>query len=201
MNLKLYWDYFKYVLEHKKNVFKTCWQRKLYLHAFTHDLSKFSPKEFFAYADWFYGDLGIKNKCPAKWADKNHCKVKENFDKAWEHHYKNNPHHWEYWLDQNGKPQFIPPLYREQMIADWEGMALKFGDTAQSYYLKNYKKINLEYGTRVLLELALDLNDSPAHNCGRTLEDFAKSNDEQTYNKYFGYIKDQYGIDTYNLLK
>ena len=50
-----YIKYFLYILEHKKNVFKMCWKKGLYLHAFTHDLSKFLPDEFFPYANWFYG--------------------------------------------------------------------------------------------------------------------------------------------------
>ena len=48
--MKLYYEYLKYVLEHKKNVFKTCRKRGLKLHALTHDLSKFSPSEFIPYA-------------------------------------------------------------------------------------------------------------------------------------------------------
>ena len=70
---------------------------------------------------------------------------------------KGNPHHWEHWLDGNGVPQRINPDYLEQMIADWEGMALKFGGTAQKYYLNNYGRINLEYETRVSLEMMLKI--------------------------------------------
>lgn len=54
--LKMYWNYFKYVLEHKKNVFIECWKEGLYIHAFTHDLSKFSILEFKSYAKKFYGN-------------------------------------------------------------------------------------------------------------------------------------------------
>jgi predicted 3-demethylubiquinone-9 3-methyltransferase (glyoxalase superfamily) len=120
---------------------------------------------------------------------------------AWRHHYRNNPHHWQYWLDKNGEPEEIPIIYLEQMIADWECMAIKFGDTAQQYYLNNYKRINLEYNTRLLLEHMLDLNDSMTHNYGHTLEDFASKYDETTFNSYFGWIKDKYGVDTYKILK
>lgn len=51
-----YIKYLLYVLEHKKNVFKTCWNKGLYLHAFTHDLSKFRPSEFIPYARYFYDE-------------------------------------------------------------------------------------------------------------------------------------------------
>jgi|GEM_PF-1863360 len=185
MNIKPYWDYFKYVLEHKKNIFKICWSKGLYKHAITHDLSKFSPQEFVAYAKYFYI---------------NKDEFKEEFDKAWEHHYKNNPHHWDHWLDENGKPKPIPDRYLRQMISDWEVMSLKFGGSAQEYYLNNYRKIKLEYETRMILEMMLNLNDSLACNYGHTLEDFANMDDEDTYNRYFGFIRDRYGIDSYELL-
>jgi len=183
---KPYYNYFKYVLEHKKNVFKTCWKRKLYFHAFTHDLSKFSLKEFIPYANYFYI---------------NKEKYKDEFDKAWEHHYKNNPHHWDHWLDENGVPQVIPQCYLEQMIADWEGMSLKFGGSAQEYYLNNYRKIKLDRDTRMELEMMLGLNDSLAHNYGHTLEEFVNMWDKSEYNMVFKFIRDMYGVDSYELLK
>jgi len=207
---KQYYNYFKYILEHKKNVFKTCWKRKLYLHAITHDLSKFSPKEFIPYAEWFYGYHGVKLEKDynheqlnngMSYISNNYLECKNDFDKAWEHHYKNNPHHWNYWLDENGIPQRINSKYLNQMIADWKAMGLKFDDTAQPYYLNNYRKIKLERDTRIELEMMLGLNDSLAHNYGHTLEEFANMWDEVEYNMVFRFIKDVYGVDSYRLLK
>jgi len=186
MKIKPYYDYLKYVLEHKKNVFKTCWKRKLYFHAITHDLSKFSPQEFIPYANYFYMSKD---------------KYKDKFDKAWEHHYKNNPHHWDHWLDDKGVPQKMDSKYLNQMIADWEAMSLKFGGFAQEYYLNNYNNIKLDYDTRLLLEMMLGLNDSLANNYGHTLEEFVVMWDENEYNRYFGFIKYVYGVDSYGLLK
>lgn len=210
MENKLYWGYFKYILEHKKNVFKACWKRKLYLHAITHDLSKFSSKEFIPYAEWFYGYNGVKlekeynheqlNNC-LSCISRNYLECKKNFNKAWEHHYKNNHHHWDHWLDEKGVPQRIHGKYLEQMIADWEGMSLKFGGTAQEYYLKNYCKIKLDRDTRMELEMMLGLNDSLAHNYGHTLEEFANMWDESDYDMVFRFVKGKYGIDTYQLLR
>lgn len=159
----MYKEYLKYVLDHKKNVFKTCWKRCLYLHAFTHDLSKFSSKEFKPYAEWFYGYDGVKiknnyefNEIPVNKAEENllerHKKCKQKFDKAWEHHYKNNKHHWNYWIGQN-----MPKKYVIQMICDWEAMSLKFGDTAQMFYVKNYDKLEITYKTRMIIEKELGL--------------------------------------------
>ena len=210
MELKDYWKYFLYVLEHKKNVFKACWKREMYWHAFVHDLSKFHPKEFFAYAEWFYGPFGVKLKREyneeqitngMSCLSRSYLECKAGFDKAWKHHYKNNKHHWNYWVKQNGKAKQMPEKYLWQMIVDWEAMGVKFGNTAQEFYLNNYKKINLHIQSRIALEAMLDLNDSLFHNYGHTLQQFAEMYDEETYNRYFGDIKKKYNIDTYNLLK
>jgi len=210
MKIKQYYNYLKYILEHKKNVFKTCWRRKLYLHAITHDLSKLNPKEFIPYAEWFYGYHGIKLEKEynheqlnngMSCISNNYLECKRNFDKAWEHHYQNNHHHWDYWLDEKGVPQRMDSKYLNQMICDWEAMSLKFGGFAQEYYLNNYCKIKLEYNTRLLLEIMLGLNDSLANNYGHTLEKFANMWDENEYNRCFGFINDVYGVDSYRLLK
>lgn len=177
--------YLGYVIEHKVNVFKACVKRKLYGHAITHDLSKFSPKEFFAYARYFYIDRQT---------------FKTEFEEAWKHHYQNNPHHWQYWLKKDGTPKPIPYKYLEQMAADWEGMALKFGDTAQGYYLKNYKKINMEYNSRMWLEHILDLNVSMHHNYGHTLEDLLHVCGEEWWDRNQGFMKDKYGVDLKQIL-
>ena len=67
----MYWKYFKYVMEHKRNVFIECMNMAkkykgqdkidLIIHAFTHDMSKFLPCEFIPYAKWFYDkDCGVQ---------------------------------------------------------------------------------------------------------------------------------------------
>jgi len=211
----MYYKYFKYILEHKKNVFIECMKiafehqgkirLQLIVHAFTHDMSKFLLCEFIPYAKYFYGNEGVElekhwnyealnngHSCLSG----NYLKCKNKFNKAWEHHYKNNKHHEDYW-----KGKAMPYLYIMQLIADWKGMSRKFGDTAQEYYLKHYHDFNMTYNTRLNLEFNLDLNDSPAHNYGHTLEEFANMYNEQTYNNYFEYIKEKYNVDSYSLLK
>jgi len=179
-------DYFKYVIEHKKNVFKTAWKRGLYIHAFTHDLSKFSGSEFLPYAKYFYKDKE---------------KYKYDFEMAWRHHYYNNPHHWQHWLDENDKPTNIPHKHIEEMIADWEGMALKFGDSAQNYYLSNYKKIKLTDTTRMTVEFELGLNLSIIHNYGHTLKQFYDMYSEKEFMNKFGWIEDRFNVNLTEILK
>lgn len=124
-------EYFKYVIRHKLFTFIACtkigasWRLGL-----THDLSKFRPSEWFPYVEWFYGELGIKNQCPAKWSSEAIRKVKHDFDTAWLHHQKRNKHHWQYWvLTLDSKNNYgekiisipMPKKYVLEMVADWMG--------------------------------------------------------------------------------
>lgn len=153
----MYLQYFKYVAKHKINVFKTCFNRKLYLHAFTHDLSKFRPSEFIPYAKHFYGNY-ISQACvnnvpclPRRSKQVTKEMVKEDFEKAWIKHYKRNKHHPEYWV-VNGQPIDIPTKYLLQMVCDLEAMSLTFGGSAEKYYIENYDKFNLTRKSRLELE-------------------------------------------------
>lgn len=105
----------------------------------------------------YYECYNIAFRLPRRYEPKNSCnefKYKD-FNKAWEHHYKNNKHHWNYWIGQD-----MPEKYIKQMICDWKAMSRKFGDTAQEFYMKNHDKIELTHCSRVLLEFNLGLIDS-----------------------------------------
>lgn len=225
-----YWEYFKYVMKHKKNVFRECVKRKMYLHAFTHDLSKFSPLEFFAYAENFYGEKDC-TKCKnymncnynqiglgsGPWAKE--CKEYryKDFNDAWEHHQIRNKHHWNYWtydIDMYYEnpgvqlkeckletPREMPDRYILQMICDWIAMGVEFNNTAQEFYLRNYNKIELNDYTRLIVEFQLDLNDSMICNYGHTLKQFKDKYTKEEYNRVIGNeLYDRYGIDTYNTI-
>lgn len=87
-----------------------------------HDESKMSPEEFQKYRQFFYPCVGeIKNK--------------GLFLEAWEHHKKENLHHWESWTNRDLQYQFWEMAIVHNII-DWMAMGYKFGDTAQSFYEK-----------------------------------------------------------------
>lgn len=94
----------------------------LYREVELHDISKFSAAEFTQYREKFFP---INNQ---------QVDVTD-FDKAWEHHYTNNTHHWESATTQ---------LDVVHMVIDWVAMSYKFGGTAQSYYEANLHKIKLQ---------------------------------------------------------
>ena len=170
----MYIKYLKYILEHKKNVFIECWKAGLYLHAFTHDLSKFLPCEFIPYARKFYGRKWLpkekyhgdaRNNVPYKFTQMG---VDEDFEKAWQHHKDNNKHHWNYWRERG---LVMPNKYIKQMVCDWKAMGRRFGSTAQEYYLKNRKLIKLDYHPRLMLEWELGFLDSGMLCSGHVLND------------------------------
>lgn len=234
----IYIKYLKYVLEHKKNVFIECmimakeywnekyWRegnrkiaKKLFIHAFTHDLSKFLPCEFIPYAKYFYGYDGVElEKHWSYEAINNGCsclsgrylKCKNNFNKAWEHHYKNNPHHPEHWIGKD-----MPMEYVRQMVCDLKAMDRKFGGNSQEYYLKNYYKWDVTHETRHRIEIELDLikeYNAPICECNEeyymNIDELIKQSEEhleRTGNIYKGNVKDnindflKHSCDKYNL--
>lgn len=160
--MKKYFSYLKYVLEHKKNVFIECWKEGLYLHAFIHDLSKFSPIEFTTYANNFYG-----NEKEMKYS---------NFEYGWLHHQHKNKHHWDYWVNSDGQALDIPITYIKQMICDWKAMSRKFGDTAQIYYKNNRHKMNLSISTRCHVEYILGFIDGTCVASDISWDDYLRLN-------------------------
>lgn len=103
-----------------------------------HDASKWSDEEFEPYRRHF--DPTEKEKLIDQNNEEIRNLVEESYEKAWEHHYKNNDHHPEYWRfvvrDDNGNllPAETPSqvgiemsiLAILHMISDWSGMSLKF---------------------------------------------------------------------------
>ena len=161
--MKQYVEYFKYVLEHKKNVFIEMWneerysyEKRMIWYGLSHDLSKFSILEFKAYANWFHSKDGIKNKNN----DIVKLAMKQDFEKAWQHHKDKNKHHWNYWYERK---LYMPYKYVRQMLIDWNAMSRKFGGSTEEYYLKNYDNIKftndgLIDGVRDYLELRLGVD-------------------------------------------
>lgn len=133
----MYWKYFKYIVQHKWNVFIEAMKMGLIVQAFTHDLSKFLLSEFIPYAQYFYGDKTNK--------------AKYDFKIAWLLHQHRNKHHWDYWVNSSGEAIPIPKKYILHMVCDWQAMGRKFNDTAGEFYNKQSDKMNLHDATRFAL--------------------------------------------------
>jgi hypothetical protein len=142
----MYWNYFKYIIEHKWNVGIECLKMGMPIHAITHDLSKFLPSEFIPYAKYFYETDKATNYDKKTENDK-------NFQSGWCYHQKRNKHHWNYWVSVTRKsnaqlPIEMPRRHVRQMIADWRGMSRKFGGTWQKYYAENKQEMILHEETK-----------------------------------------------------
>lgn len=88
--MRRHWAYFKYVFWHKVRVFQAGRALGLpFWRLLMHDISKFYPDEWFAYAETFYNHDGSKKDYAESPA----------FLKAWALHQKRNPHHWQYYLN------------------------------------------------------------------------------------------------------
>lgn len=115
-----------------------------------HDISKYSKEEYDAYNDYFYGDRNDE--------------VVEQFNYAWNHHQKCNPHHWQYWIlikDDLGVsiPLDIPYLYIIEMICDWWSFSWSKDNLFEifSWYSDNIKYIRFSIYTENTVNHILNL--------------------------------------------
>ena len=129
-----------------------------------HDISKFSLQEeayaFYRFKDkdpkWFEG-FGIGYRSATQ----------EEFDYAWLHHLRNNPHHPGYWVVPTGAHDFycneMPVTYLLEMFADWGGASVSYGGALEDWLPKNISKYVFGKKTaRTLLELiTLYFKDKP----------------------------------------
>lgn len=99
--------HFNTITKHRFIVMKLCFKCGIYKRGLLHDLSKYSPTEFFEGAKYFCGDGSPIKK----------CRLKNGYSKAWLHHIGRNKHHPEYWIDY---PNFImmPYEYLVESICD-----------------------------------------------------------------------------------
>ncbi len=102
----------KTILTHKKWVFFFARKLGIGWQGFWHDMSKFSPTEFFESIKYYTGTRSPIDV----------CKEKNGYSMAWLHHKGRNPHHYEYWqdnFDRGGEPLKMPDKYVEEMICDY----------------------------------------------------------------------------------
>lgn len=110
--LKKLFGHIKTVMKHKHWVF--FYMRKLGypVRGILHDMSKFSPEEFFESVRFWNGE-----KSPILGA-----KASQGISYAWQHHKGRNKHHYEYWvdnLDDGGLARKMPFKYVIELVCDW----------------------------------------------------------------------------------
>ena len=152
-------EHFKLITKHRWYVFKHCCKAHLFWQGLTHDLSKYSPTEFWESAKFYVGDHSPINE----------AKKTNGYSKAWLHHKGRNKHHYEYWFDANSpdRTPIIPYKYAVEMVCDKMAAGIVYNgkdwkqDTQIKYYMneaikeryKNKKSIYIKRNKNYIKEL------------------------------------------------
>ncbi len=107
------WQHFKTVTVHRWIVMKGCFAMGLIWQGLTHDLSKYSPTEFWNGARYYQG---VRSPNARE-------RELKGYSQAWMHHKGRNRHHYEYWTDMSkvtGRYEAVPMprRYLAEMVAD-----------------------------------------------------------------------------------
>lgn len=108
-----FFAHLKTINHHRALVRKYCFRLGLYWQGLTHDLSKYSPSEFWVGVKYFQGDHS-PNDAERK---------EQGYSAAWLHHKGRNRHHFEYWTDYGTHGEGIvgvemPAKYVAEMFCD-----------------------------------------------------------------------------------
>ena len=152
MKLINIWRHFYTITQHKAAVARHCFQVGMYWQGLTHDLSKYTPAEFWQGCRYYQGFQSPNNA----------EREAKGYSSAWLHHKGRNKHHYEYWIDYSLKPRRcmagmkMPLRYVNEMIMD-RIAASKVYEGA--YYEQGKGAYLIHEETRELLELILHMLD------------------------------------------
>ena len=159
MKIKKIWRHLKTITQHKLVVMKYCFRVGLYKQGLLHDLSKYSPEEFWRGVYYYQG-----NRSPNAAERETH-----GFSKAWLHHKGRNKHHFEYWIDFGIKKEDglvghkMPLEYVMEMVMDRIAACKVYkgkdytNRSALEYYEREKNFIVIHPETRKLLEKILHM--------------------------------------------
>lgn len=116
LTFKKIFKHLRTVQNHRKWVRRYCFRAGIPWRGLTHDLSKYSPKEFFESARYWTGTSSPIEE----------SKKENGVCKAWQHHKGHNPHHWAYWVDNISEGAIVHPMPEKdfiEMVCDFLGAA------------------------------------------------------------------------------
>ena len=121
------WQHFKTITKHRMIVMAGCFRIGLIWQGLTHDLSKYSPVEFWNGAKYYQG---TRSPNAAEREEK-------GYSEAWMHHKGRNRHHYEYWTDmcpatRTYEPVEMPRKYLAEMIMDRRAACMTY--QGKNYY-------------------------------------------------------------------
>lgn len=148
------WGHFKTITSHKLLVMEYCFQVGLYRQGLLHDLSKYTPTEFWRGAVYYQGNRSPNDEERRE----NGCSV------AWMHHKGRNKHHYEYWTDvdihhrENGivgvkmPAKYVAEMVMDRIAASKVYKKENYTDSAPlEYYERTKKYITIHPATRAEL--------------------------------------------------
>jgi hypothetical protein len=176
--LKIYgrWLWYWRVWQHVFRVLRHKWFVMLAVHrlpfgipsismwqVIAHDWSKFSKIERRGYTWQFFG----KGDFGEMWVDQH--QQNEWWKDALRHHYRSNPHHWQYWCDEHyDNPVPMPERYVREMVADWMAASRTYNGAwpqgVWPWLEKNWWRMKLHPHTRmqvISLVTSLGVNIPP----------------------------------------
>lgn len=175
----------KTIMKHRWLVFKLCCRAGIPWRGLVHDLSKYSPTEFWEGVKYYQGDRSPILACIEE----------EGYSKAKLHHRGRNKHHPAYWYDEFSKnpTPIIPYVYVVEMICDKIAASMNYNG-------KNWTDASpMEYwnsrnDTRILNQKICDMLTEvfrmvAVYGVKSTI---TKDNLREIYNKYVGYVEEEY---------
>lgn len=145
--------HFATITRHRHKVIAHCFRAGIGFQGLFHDLSKYSPVEFFAGAKYFQGTRSPNEKERELYG----------YSAAWLHHKGRNRHHFEYWNDLNPKTKLYEPVpmplrYVKEMFCDrvaaskiYQGKNYEDGHPL-AYFLRGNARLHMHKDTADLLE-------------------------------------------------
>ena len=137
-NIRKVFGHLRTVLKHKYWVFHYARLLGIPWRGIKHDLSKFSPVEFWESVQYWDGKSSPIPK----------CKADKGYSLAWQHHKGHNSHHYEYWvdkLDEGGVAIKMPWEDLLELVADYCG-------AGRAYQGKSFTMENEYYWFRKKME-------------------------------------------------
>lgn len=154
--------HFRTITRHKNMVMRDCFKVGLIKQGLLHDLSKYSPTEFFVGCKYYKGYMSPNNM----------EREEKGYSSAWLHHKGRNKHHLEYWIDYAGSEISVgehkgmtgmkmPIPYVCEMLIDRVCASKNYQKekytkaSAYEYYCKGRDHYMMHEDTRSLLEFLL----------------------------------------------
>ena len=153
-------EHLKTVNRHRRLVRRYCFKLGLYWQGLTHDLSKYSPTEFWRSAKYYQGFRSPNDQ----------ERSETGVSLSWLHHKGRNRHHFEYWIDyriaRDGTVSMggckMPKKYVAEMFCDrlaaskvYRGKDFDPGDPYKFFLRGKEKRLLIHPATSALLEKIL----------------------------------------------